>query len=66
MAKITEDDETQLEMYLSVKNLVKSGRITLLQSTETNGKIKITIELDKNRKTIEKVRQEYDSGYGYR
>lgn len=63
---LSDEDSKQLEMYRNVKELMQSGRITLLQSTETTSGIIISVELSKNGKSIKKIRQEVDSGYGYR
>lgn len=64
--ELSDEDSKQLEMYRNVKELMQSGRITLLQSTETTSGIVISVELSKNGKSIKKIRQEIDSGYGYR
>lgn len=63
---LSDDDHKQLDMYRTVKDLMQQGRITLLQSSDSQSGITISIELSKNGKSIKKIRQELDSGYGYR
>ncbi|BBA65332.1 predicted ORF [Xanthomonas phage XacN1] len=63
---LSDDDSKQLEMYRTVKELMQQGRITLLQSSDNSSTITISVELTKNGKSIKKIRQELDSGYGYR
>ncbi len=63
---LSDDDSKQLEMYRTVKELMQQGRITLLQSSDGSSTISIKVELTKNGKSIKKIRQELDSGYGYR
>lgn len=53
-------------MYRTVKELMQQGRITLLQSSDNSSTITISVELTKNGKSIKKIRQELDNGYGYR
>ena len=57
-----------IEIYIirTVKELMQQGRITLLQSSDNSSTITISVELTKNGKSIKKIRQELDSGYGYR
>ncbi len=63
---LSDEDSKQLEMYRTVKELMQQGRITLLQSSDNSSTITISVELTKNGKSIKKIRQELDSGYGYR
>jgi alpha-galactosidase len=63
---LSDDDSKQLDMYRTVKELMQQGRITLLQSSDNSSTITISVELTKNGKSIKKIRQELDSGYGYR
>ena len=63
---LSDEDSKQLEMYRTVKELMQQGRITLLQSSDNSRTITISVELTKNGKSIKKIRQELDSGYGYR
>jgi alpha-galactosidase len=63
---LSDDDSKQLDMYRTVKELMQQGRITLLQSSDNSSTITISVELTKNGKSIKKIRQELDTGYGYR
>lgn len=63
---LSDDDSKQLEMYRTVKELMQQGRITLLQSSDGSSNITISVELTKNGKSIKKIIEELDSGYGYR
>lgn len=63
---LSDDDSKQLDMYRTVKELMQQGRITLLQSSDNSSTITISVELTKNGKSIKKIRQELDNGYGYR
>ncbi len=62
---ISDEDSKQLDMYRTVKELMQQGRITLLQTTDAQS-ITISIELSKSGKSIKKIRQELDNGFGYR
>jgi alpha-galactosidase len=63
---LSDDDSKQLDMYRTVKELMQQGRIILLQSSDNSSTITISVELTKNGKSIKKIRQELDNGYGYR
>lgn len=63
---LSDEDSKQLEMYRRVKELMQQGRITLLQSSDSQSGITIFIELSKSGKSIEKIRQGLNDGYGYR
>lgn len=63
---LSDEDSKQLEMYRTVKELMQQGRITLLQSSDNSSTITISVELTKNGKSIKKIIQELDNGYGYR
>lgn len=60
---LAEEDSKQLAMYRKVKELMQSGRITLLQSSETQTGGTISIELTKTGKSIGKIRSELNNGY---
>ena len=63
MATLSDEDKEQLTMYRELKELVRKGRITVINTSETNDKITISLTLTKKAKTIDAIRKELNTGY---